>query len=121
MRKITLQQLKHLNACQGQVQLFRELFGNAVVPNEELAIEHASAFDWEWASYNLLSPEAWAEYKKVRDQALAEYEKVRASAWREYGKVHDPAWAEYKKVRDQAWAEYKKVCALAFVQLFNGD
>ena len=80
-RKITARLLQSKGACANQVAKFRETFPRGVVPTVELAEQHASAFDWNWAAEHLLSPAAWAEYKRVRASALAEYERVVARAF----------------------------------------
>ena len=98
-KTITLAQLTKLNACNSQVRLFKELFGNKVKLTEELCIKHSGDFDFDWAANKLFTAPAWAEYERVTAPALAEYERV----------------------RDTAWAEYKRVAAITFYRLYNGN
>ena len=70
--RITLSQLKSLNACKSQVDKFSELFGESVDVTPELCVSHAQDFDWGWAAKNLLTDSAWAEYKRVTARAFGE-------------------------------------------------
>jgi hypothetical protein len=75
-KPITLKMLKKAGACQDQVDLFEKLFGKSVIPTRELALEHASDFDFQWAAENLLT-----------SQSLKAYEKTEALAWKAYKKA----------------------------------
>ena len=113
---LTLKRLKGAKACNEQVILFSTCFGKQVEVTEDLALAHASDFDWDWAARNLLDAPARAEYDKVRATAQAEYYKACATAWAEYDKACAPARAEYDKVRATARAEYAKACAPAWAR-----
>lgn len=129
---ITTRKLRDKGACNEQVALFREKFGEKVeFASKRAAVAAAkklgSAFKWDWAAENLLSAKGSAEYRKARDAAWAECQKVRGAAWAEYKKARDAAaakyekvkeaaWAEYKKVREAAWAEYEKVAGPAWAE-----
>ena len=130
--KLTAQMLRKKGACDEQVELFVELFGESANVTQKLAMTHATKFDWDWAAKKLLSRAkyteyykvcgaAWAEYRKVRGPALAEYRKVcGAAALAEFDKVRDAAWAEYDKVCGPALAEYRRVCGPAWARAYNG-
>lgn len=103
MKTITLEMLTGNRACKDQVELFRELYGDAVSFETEAeavawAEKVATQFAWDWVAYHLLSDPAWAQYKKARDPALAEYKKAMA----EFGRVCAHARGEYKKARAAA-------------------
>lgn len=53
--KVTYDQLRAADACNGQLEIFSELFPDGeVVLTEELAVTHAEKFDWNWMAYHLL-------------------------------------------------------------------
>ena len=118
-KTITYTQLQTLGACENQLELFKQLFGDEVKLTLEVVKEHGHKFDIQWAANMLLSKEALAEYKRVRDAALAEYKRVEGAALAEYERVRDAALAEYKRVLDAALAEYEQKCAMAFYRLYK--
>ena len=94
MSRITVDMLRGVAACASQIQLFEQLFGVGVTPTVALCVEHASQFDWDFASRKfLLAP------------ALAQYEAATAPAWAQYEAATAPALAQYKAAKAQAWAE----------------
>ena len=92
-RKLLLSTLIDKHACEEQVELFCQTFGESVEITAELCESVADKFYWAWAAENLLSASAWADYKRVTAPARAEYERVTESAWAEYARVAAPAWA----------------------------
>ncbi len=98
-RSLLLSTLVEKGACNEQVTLFKQRFGIEVQVTEELALSMASVFDWNWASYNLLSRPALKEYNKVYDPSRKEYYKICDSALKEYYKICDSSRKEYDKVR----------------------
>ena len=120
MKKITLQQLKDLDACQDQVDLFADTFGDEVIIKSEkharkLADKYPE-FDYGWIAVNMLSEAARAEYKEVRGPAWAEYQEVLDAAFAEYEKALEAALAEHRKGLDSTWASYLKVRASALAE-----
>lgn len=76
--KITYEQLQKLQACEGQLKLFRTLFGDEVEVTRELIIEHAEKFDWDWAAESLLSREKYEDYREKRKLIYEDYrEKIK--------------------------------------------
>ena len=129
---LTIKDLRVAGACEKQVKLFEQHFGDGGTVTLAKVRKVASLFDWNWAARYLLSPARRAEYERVRDSALAEYERVRApalaeyegiraSALAEYEHVRAPAWAEYKRVRAPAWAEYERFIASAWFAGWKKD
>mgnify|MGYP001564354995 CR=1 FL=1 len=104
MNTITAQQLKSVGACQGQIDLFRGLYGDKTRVTVKKCAAVADKFSWDWATRHLLTAPALAEYKRVTAPALAEYERVAAPAWAEYKRVTAPALAEYEREKAQAFA-----------------
>lgn len=99
---ITLQLLLEKGACHSQRVEFAELFGESVVVTHELALKHASVFDWDWAAVELLSEKALRTFCEASDAAYGEYN-VTISP---FAKVHraavDEAWAVYDESADVA-------------------
>ena len=118
MVTITLRQLKDLDACQEQVELFAAAFGTKVQVTVELAAQYADKFDFGWLAGRTLKASALAEYDKATASAWAEYDKVEASAWAKYGKATATAQAKYGKVRAPAQAEYGKARASAWAAAY---
>ena len=121
MATITVSMLREKGACEQQVKLFTELFGESVKVTEELCIRYSDRFDFNWAARVFLSAAAWAEYQRVTAAALAEYERVEDPAWAEYKRVTAAALAEYRRVRAAAWAEYQRVRAQTWARYYNAD
>lgn len=81
---ITMGQLRKLDACRDQRDLFIDTWGDSVVVTEEEMVKHASKFDWDWAASNLLadcpnSHEASDRYEEFRE-LVRPAEKERKSA-----------------------------------------
>ena len=123
MKTITYDQLKQLEACKAQLDLFRERFNEGLELTAETDPTIASGFNIGWLAghvlnkvnfkeFDKISGAAWAEYIKVEAAARAEFDKAVAPTQAEYDKVY-AAWVEYIKIRDAAWAEYDKVVAPA--------
>ena len=93
-RILTLKTLKRKGACIDQLELFEATFGKSAEVTVELAVKHASQFNFGWAACNLLTAAALAEYEKARAAARAAYEKARAAAFAEYEKARAAAFAE---------------------------
>lgn len=99
MRTLTLKQLTYAGACEGQVELFRERFGESVKVTEELCRSVAGEFDWGWAARCLLSRAAQDTY----DAAEA------------------TAWDAYYAARAATWAAYRAAAATAFARAYIED
>lgn len=83
MATVALGLLVELGACDGQRREFEILFGNEPVEvTPELCEKHADAFDWDWATRNMLTRDQYREYVRRDGEARREFEK-------EYEKLHD--------------------------------
>ena len=110
MKYITLEQLLANEACNEQVELFREHFpsGKArVILKRARAL--SSVFDWRWAARNLLSKDAQEAYKAVQRPAWEAYEAVQRPALEAYEAAERPAWGAYLAVERPAWEAYEAV------------
>lgn len=74
--KITYQQLEELDACENQLDLFRELFGDEVELTEKIVMTHGPKFNLDWAATRLFFPAANAEYRQARTAAFWEIAKT---------------------------------------------
>ncbi len=112
--KITLEWLREQRACDDQVAIFKQVFGNEAALDMPSAVKAIEArLDLDWLAGHLLGPAAGAEYDRVRAPALAQYDRVTAAAGAEYDRVTAAAGAEYERVTDPARAEYDRVRAPA--------
>ena len=115
---VTLNQLRRLRACPGQLALFKQLFGEAVTVTEELCLQHAHEFDWSWAARHLLPASAFAEYDRALASARVEYNRALAPADAEYDRATAPARAEWDRATASARAERERATASAFARLY---
>ena len=113
MSKITVDMLRKVAACTSQIQLFEQLFPEGVTPTVALCVEHASKFDWDFASRKFLLAPALAQYEAAKAPAWAQYKAATAPAWAQYEAATAPGWARYEAAKAQAWAQYKAATAQA--------
>lgn len=59
---LKLSQLESRGACQEQRRLFQTKFNQQIELTEELCVEHADEFDWDWAACRLLSVSGFQAY-----------------------------------------------------------
>ncbi len=127
-RILTLQQLCDIGACDTQVELFKQHFGDSVLVTVARAKKFSTVFDFNFAARHFLSAaalkvyddararewkvyeDAYAVARKVFDDACARewkvYNDARAREW----KVYEDAYAVARKVFDDACARARKVC-----------
>ena len=111
--KITLAQLKKLGACEDQVALFRNNFGEEVEATEALCVKHAQKFNWNWAANNLLSAPARRAYDEAMASAQQAYEEATAPAQRAYEEATAPARRAYDEATASAQQAYEEAMASA--------
>ena len=122
MKTISAKRLEAAGACAGQVQLFRDTFGDKPVRinAENWAKAGEVGLDRFWLTRFLKGP-ALAEYERVAGAAWAEYERVRGAAWAECERVCGAAWAEYERVRGPALAECERAREAALFAALTKD
>ena len=104
---ITLSLLKSKGACDNQVLLFRNHFGEGPAPlDDATALRMASVFDFGWAAQNLLSPEGWKAYEEAEE-----------SLWKTYDDARAPLLKAYKEAKAPLLKAYEDATALAFVAI----
>ncbi len=139
-KTITLEWLKEHYACEDQIEIFLQVFGNSAELNEANAAKALEAgLDLDWFARHILTPPARDEFERVRATALEEFNRVRATAmeefnqvraigwaayerdgdWQEYDRIKVPAWAEYSRVVKTALAEYERLVATAILSLIK--
>ena len=140
MATITIRQLIRAGACAEQRAKFRALFDTSVEVTEELAIQHARMFDWDWAADNLLPEDAWEAYDQAKasareargraqetaweayDQAkaiaLEAHDQAQETAWEAYDRAKAIALEAYDRVQETAWEAYDRAKAIAFAGLY---
>jgi hypothetical protein len=112
--KITHDLLEEKRACAVQLEMFDELFPDGAEPSEELCLEHAAAFDWDWAAGNLLDPDARAAYVRATADARAAragHERAAAPEQARYARALADAWAGYWRAAEDARAGYERAVA----------
>ena len=83
-KTIKLETLIKLDACENQVDLFRETFGESVELTEAVAKEFASKFDIHWAANNLLNEEQSKTYEEANAPLSKAYQEAVAPLWKAY-------------------------------------
>ena len=126
MKTITLKNLIDLKACQKQVDLFIQHFGESAKVTEANCIKAGLlGFDINWLADKTLSPKGlkkynkalkplWDEYLKARNTLYDEYYKALKPLDDEYYKALKPLRDEYNKALKPLWDEYLKARGLAF-------
>lgn len=90
---LSILQLKRGNACDDQVGLFQELWGERVDVEEEEFLKHATKFDWAWGADVLLLQQGGRE----RSTGQSWY-----SAWRDRSNEYaQPAFDAYRALRQE--------------------
>ena len=107
--KITVKQLVELKACEGQVKIFKRLFGKSATVTKANCLKACKAgLDFDWAT-RLLSPKAWKAYREAIAIALKAYQEATA-----------PALKAYQEAIAQAGKGHRKATAIAFYEAVNG-
>ncbi len=115
-RILTLQQLCDVHACDGQVELFKQHFGDSVLVTVARAKEFSTVFDFDFAARHFLSKAARKVYKDAYAPARKVHDDTRAAAWKVYEDAYAAAWDVYEdartaalKVCDDTYAPARKV------------
>ena len=108
MKTITVKQLKAKDACEDQVQLFQETFGDTLELKSKdqalkLAKVMAQEFDFEWASENLLND--FKAYGEAEVTLYEAYGEAIAPSYRAYEEAIAPLWEAYMEAKAQLFAE----------------
>lgn len=111
---ITVEMLKTADVCATARSRFEDLFPDGVEVTRELCLQHASAFDWDWAAENLLPKSAWDVYDAAVEPALDVYDAAVKSAWDAYDAADKSARDTYYAAIKPAWDAYNAAMAVAF-------
>ena len=122
--KITLKQLKNLDACEDQLKLFEKVFGESVSFKTEaqavkVAVKVAQKFDFEWwASHKLLK----GDYRKAYYEALTPlykaYMEAEAPLWKVYLEAIPPFEEAYLEAEAPLRKTYKEAIAKEFAKCY---
>ena len=122
-KTITIELLKEHKACENQVDKFKELFGEKIVPTRELCLLHAQDFDFGWAARflskqaNKFYQETIAPIKKFFNEdtttALKVFNETIAPARKVFDEAIAPAWTVYEEAIAPAEKAFKESTAPA--------
>ena len=104
MRPITLTFLKSLDACQAQVDLFAQTYGESVTPTLELIEAAAQLFDFDWLGGKVFG-EAYREAMAPHRQAYREAKALHLKAYEEAMAIHEKAYLEAVAPHGKAYLE----------------
>jgi hypothetical protein len=144
MAKITRQMLQEKGACESQVRLFQQTFGDSVELTEELAKEYGHLFETQWAAmwflsyknakvYSAAARAARLRYTDVMLPARNTYNVSKTAAWDAFLALQNPTKEDDDKFKAAmrvaenifnntgvlANKTYCQTCAIAFVRLYN--
>ena len=111
--KITLTQIRALEACEEQAALFEERFGEEAEVTLANCIK-AIGLDFDFASLQFLTRSQRAAYREATAPALAAYEEAKAAAWDAYEKATAPALAARQTAKAPARVAYQEATAPAW-------
>jgi hypothetical protein len=119
MNTITLAQLREAKACESQVKLFEQVFGDSVsFDNENFFVPYAQKFDFAWGARNLLSAPARKTSYEQYDLAEKTFDKQIDLA----EKTYDEQTALARKTFDEqyalAWKTYREQIAILFTRAY---
>ena len=131
---ITLKQLKSLDACEDQLNLFEEVFGESVsfktkAQATKVAVKTAHKFDFGWASDNLLGGVYRKAYLEAEAPLLEAYEEAEAPLWEAYMEAKAPLWEAhleaiaplleaYEEAEAPLWKAYNEAIAKEFAKCY---
>ena len=125
MKSISAKRLEAAGACEDQVRLFRDTFGDKPVKinAENWAKAGEVGLARYWLSCFLKGP-VLLEYNRVCGAAHAEYERVAGPAWEDYMRARDavgPAQEDYMRAISPAWEDYKQARDVALFEVLTKD
>jgi hypothetical protein len=129
MKTITIQWLRNNDACDGQVNLIKRLFGETIELTQEnwdKAIANDVEVSWledylspnQRKKYDISIQPAKDECKKIQDPAVDEYEDVVGPVREAYKKIlwsnadyetKQLAFVEYQKIQNPAFEKYNSI------------
>jgi len=115
--KITRAYLANHLACTDQRNAFDSLFPEGVEVTEELALQHAETFDWDWAIENLLEGDVRREAGSKGDDAYRDRQKARDEINAAYNRKSSHTTDEVR-ARLEAIGETKRVYQLKLAAIF---
>lgn len=118
---ITAKRLEEIGAGQGQIDAFRNLWGDGPASmTVDAAVENAETFDWDLFAQLFLTRRARAKYRGAATRAQTKYSREADAAVGVWMRTDDSEAGdvEYKRAEGVAWAEYNRAKARAFATLY---
>ena len=116
---ITLDMLINKKACQEQIDLFKQCFGESVEITEDLCLKYSNEFHINWLIDNMLNEEQRELYYTIQAPAWKKYLAIQESVYEEYKAIQGPAYEEYEAIEAPALEAYDKEKARAFCVAYN--
>ena len=124
--------LRARRACEPQLQLFQQTFGDSVELTEELAQKYGHLFNTHWAAVRFLSEEnqrvyfteeeaAWEIYDAAKKTARKFYCATKIPPPELYYAVIKAAYEVLTAANDAAREAFQQSRALTFVRLYNAQ
>ena len=127
---ITLKMLIEKKACQEQVDIFKQYFGESVEITEDICLKYSNEFHINRLIDNMFNEEqrelyytiqapAYAAYKATEWQAWKDYIAIEAPAYKAFKAIQEPAWKDYYTIQEPAHTKYEKSRAKALFIAYN--
>ena len=116
---ITLDVLIEKKACQDQVDLFKQHFGESVEITEEICLKYYDKFVIERVVVNMLNEEQREAYMVIQGPAWKDYKVIEEPAYEAYNAIVSPANEAYEAIQRPAYTKYLKNQARAFFVAYN--
>ena len=115
MKPITLTFLKSLGACQGQVDLFAQTYGESVTPTLAACEAVAQLFDFGWLGKEVFG-QTYEDAKAPHERA---YQEAVAPLWKAYQEAKAPLWKAYEEAVTPLAQALKLAQATTFYHLWS--
>lgn len=117
-KPITVKLLRRLGACEDQVTLFRETFGDSVIPTPELAERYGDLFDIDWLAHEALKAPLWEAYQEAKVPLLKAFVEAAAPLLKAYEEAETPSREVYEEAEAPLLKAYKVGIAKVFIELW---
>ena len=104
--KITLIQLKNLNACSNQIDLFESRFGESIILTRQIVKKNITDFDISWFVNRFLTETQWKTYQDSVAPLLKTYQDGVATLRKTYQDSVAPLLKTYQDAAEHLWKVY---------------
>ena len=102
---ITLKDLRRMGACEGQVDLYKQLFGESVKLTRANILRYGTRFELGWIVDKIMTKEQCADYESKRVALDADYLSKRHALYADYESKRDAVYADYLSKRVVIFAD----------------